>query len=85
MDCLLNKECKGGWSVAKFIEGIPIICLMVVTLFSQNIIGPYLIGKGLIPKETAVVAMYGIAAFAMGFFPEYLISKYLKKRDNSKK
>lgn len=59
---------------------IPIILLMAVPCFSLLILNPYLIGKGLIPREALVVTMYGIAAFLLGFFGGILIEKYDKKK-----
>ena len=69
----------------KIIVGIiTMLPLMLVTGLSQFILNPYLIGKGLIPREALVVTMYGIAAFLIGLFVGIMIEKYDKKYGDSK-
>lgn len=63
---------------------IPFILIVVVPCFSLLILNPYLIGKGLIPREALVVTMYGTAAFLLGVFGGILAEKYDKKKASSK-
>jgi hypothetical protein len=69
----------------KIIVGIiTMLPLMLVTGLSQFILNPYLIGKGLIPREALVVTMYGITALLLGMFAGVMMEKYDKKYGNSK-
>ena len=68
----------------RIVEIIPLILQMAVPLFSSFILNPYLIGKGLIPREALVVTMYGIAAFLLGLVGGIMIEKTKKKNANSK-
>ena len=59
---------------------IPMMLLNLVTAFSLFVLCPYLIGKGLLPREGYWVTMFGLAAFLTGLLAGGMIAK-----DNEKK
>ncbi|GAB6155423.1 hypothetical protein JCM17380_41740 [Desulfosporosinus burensis] len=65
-------------------EIIPIILLTIVSIFSINVLNPYLIVKGLIPREGNLVSIFGIAAYSLGLLGGWIIAINNKKRGNSK-
>lgn len=68
----------------RIVRIIPFIFLTLVTGFSQFILSTYLIAKGLIPREAAVVTIYGTTAFLIGVFGGIMTEKYDQKNRDSK-
>ena len=63
---------------------ITIIPVILVNEFSSFMLGPYLIEKGLMPREVSVVTMYGIATLVFGVILGSAYEKHDKKIRDTK-